>query len=273
MPPRLKLPVPFQLASVWTPTLSRDLSGWIWSEKLDGVRAMWDGRGSLLSRNGIAFKAPRSFTVRVPRGVILDGELWIDRGMFHDTVSVIRTRDVWTPLIRFQIIDAYSPQIRRYNYSDRVRWILDNSATFDDHVTLHPSFPLEDPDPSSVSSEMERIVEKGGEGLIIRDPTSMYSPGRKSPLLSSMLKVKPFLDDEAVVIAITLRDGRRGSVTVKDREGRIFKIASGFRDVKSELPPVEGSVISFAFTARNPDSGIPRFPRYIRVRSDSEFSH
>jgi DNA ligase-1 len=120
---------------------------------------------------------------------------------------------------------------------------------------------------------METILEKGGEGLILRDPTAMYSPGRRSPLLASMLKVKPFLDDEAVVLDITLKDGRRGSVTVQDREGRIFKIAAGFRDIKSELPPVEGSVISFAFTSRNPDSGIPRFPRYIRVRSDSEFSH
>jgi len=46
------------------------------SEKLDGVRAYWDGK-QFLSRQGNLYHAPAWFTEHLP-AVPLDGELWID---------------------------------------------------------------------------------------------------------------------------------------------------------------------------------------------------
>ena len=57
-----------------------DIAGWYMSEKLDGVRAYWNGR-ELLSRTGNRFAAPHWFTAGFP-SFELDGELWIGRGRF-----------------------------------------------------------------------------------------------------------------------------------------------------------------------------------------------
>lgn len=45
------------------------------SEKYDGIRARWDG-DKLHSREGTQIKAPKEFIDRLPKNVILDGELW-----------------------------------------------------------------------------------------------------------------------------------------------------------------------------------------------------
>ena len=60
---------------------------WI-SEKLDGVRARWDGK-QLISRGGHIFMAPTWFIQDFPEQP-LDGELWMGRGLYEDVVSINR---------------------------------------------------------------------------------------------------------------------------------------------------------------------------------------
>ncbi len=62
---------------------------WI-SEKLDGVRARWDG-SQLVSRGGKVFAAPAWFTKGFP-AVLLDGELWIGRGQYEEVSSIVRRK-------------------------------------------------------------------------------------------------------------------------------------------------------------------------------------
>jgi len=52
---------------------------WV-SEKLDGVRARWDGK-QLISRGGKIFIAPAWFVQGFPNKP-LDGELWMGRGHY-----------------------------------------------------------------------------------------------------------------------------------------------------------------------------------------------
>lgn len=47
----------------------------------------------MLSRNGGTFFAPRSFTEFLPRNQQLDGELFMKRDAFAQTVSVVRSHD------------------------------------------------------------------------------------------------------------------------------------------------------------------------------------
>src|SRR4051812_34623257 len=63
---------PLLLAHTWENDV--DLTGWWMSEKLDGVRAYWDGK-KLWSRLGNEFLAPDWFTAPLP-AFPLDGELW-----------------------------------------------------------------------------------------------------------------------------------------------------------------------------------------------------
>lgn len=74
------------LLKVYQPGL--DVSGWVMSEKLDGVRAYWDGK-NLISRQGNVFNPPDWFTADFP-SFELDGELWLGRNQFAETVSVVR---------------------------------------------------------------------------------------------------------------------------------------------------------------------------------------
>ena len=70
---------PLLLAESWDN--AADLSDWWMSEKLDGVRAYWDGK-QFLSRHGNIYYAPDWFIEGLPT-VPLDGELWIDRKTFQ----------------------------------------------------------------------------------------------------------------------------------------------------------------------------------------------
>lgn len=80
---------PILLAESWDN--AADLAGWWMSEKLDGVRAYWDGK-QFLSRQGNLYHAPDWFIEGLPN-TPLDGELWIGRKKFQRTVSVVRRQD------------------------------------------------------------------------------------------------------------------------------------------------------------------------------------
>ena len=92
------------LAETWTP--EANIKGWWLSEKLDGVRAYWDGH-RFLSRRGNLFHVPEWFVEKLPR-VPLDGELWLARKSFQRTVSIVRRQDagdLWRS-IQFVVFDA-----------------------------------------------------------------------------------------------------------------------------------------------------------------------
>lgn len=68
-----------------------DVTQYLVSEKLDGVRAIWDGQG-LRFRSGTPIHAPGWFTDGLPKQP-LDGELWMGRGSF-ERLSGIGRREV-----------------------------------------------------------------------------------------------------------------------------------------------------------------------------------
>src|SRR5207244_5075318 len=70
---------PLLLAESWDG--SSDPAGWWLSEKLDGVRAYWDGN-HFLSRLGNIYHAPDWLTTGLPKEP-LDGELWLGRKQFQ----------------------------------------------------------------------------------------------------------------------------------------------------------------------------------------------
>jgi DNA ligase 1 len=52
------------------------------SEKLDGVRCYTNGSGTMYTRNGNLFHAPKWWKAQLPPGLALDGELFTDRNDF-----------------------------------------------------------------------------------------------------------------------------------------------------------------------------------------------
>jgi DNA ligase-1 len=119
----------------------------------------------------------------------------------------------------------------------------------------------------SLRAELTRIEALGGEGLMLRQPDSLYEAGRSSTLL----KVKTFHDADAVVIGHQpgkgRHKGRLGAVLVALANGTPFCVGTGFSDAQREKPPAIGSVITFRYQELT-DGGVPRFPSFVRERRD-----
>lgn len=72
--------IPVMLAQTYNPEL-HDPTGWLMSEKLDGVRCYTNGNGTMYTRNGNLFYAPKWWKDQLPK-MALDGELFTDRNDF-----------------------------------------------------------------------------------------------------------------------------------------------------------------------------------------------
>jgi len=83
-----------------------DVSNWLVSEKLDGVRGYWDGK-RLLSKNGNPFHPPEAFIRNLPP-FDLEGEIWGGRQTFEKTISIVKKQQPhsgWMEL-QFAIFDV-----------------------------------------------------------------------------------------------------------------------------------------------------------------------
>lgn len=241
-----------------------DLKGWWMSEKLDGVRAYWDGT-QFISRQGNVYMAPDWFIEELPKDIHLDGELWLARKGFQRAVSIVRRQDKnndWKE-IKFVVFDA--PQVDDV-FEARVAFIqqlLDELGSAYAEAHVHQRCDGVD----HLREELARVEALGGEGLMLRKPGSKYEAGRSSTLL----KVKSFHDAEAVVIehlpGTGKHKGRLGALSVKLADGTNFSVGTGFSDAERENPPPVGSVITFRYQELS-DRGVPRFPSFVRVRKD-----
>ncbi len=257
---------PILLAESWDNSL--DLTGWWMSEKLDGVRAYWDGQ-QFLSRQGNVYHAPDWFLEGLPN-VPLDGELWMDRKAFQRTVSIVRRQDKneqWKS-IRYLVFDAPAMSSP---FEERIDFLKQSLHDWKNgFVTVHQHELCRDV--AHLREELQRIESLGGEGLMLRQPGSKYIAGRSSTLL----KVKTFHDAEAVVIRHEpgkgRHSGRLGALAVRLPDGTEFAVGTGFSDRERENPPPVGSLIQFRYQELS-DGGVPRFPSYVGARLDIDVAH
>ncbi len=239
-----------------------DVSGWLMSEKLDGVRGYWDGR-HLLSKNGTPFHPPSAFTRNFPDFAI-EGEIWGGRNTFEKTVGNVKKENPhegWLAL-KFAVFDvpkASGGFEKRLNKA--VKW-------FDAHPSPYAFVIAHVPvkNQQHLFRELKRIEALGGEGIILRKPGSLYAKGRSR----NILKVKSYADMEAVVIGHLAGTGRNknrmGSLLMKlPGSQTTFKIGTGFSDALRDNPPPVGSLVTFKYYGFYA-SGIPKFPSFLRIR-------
>jgi DNA ligase-1 len=253
---------PLLLAHRWENDV--DLTDWWMSEKLDGVRAWWDGT-RLLSRLGNPLHAPAWFLAGLPE-TPLDGELWLDRKAFQRTVSIVRRHDQsdhWKD-IRYVVFDA--PDCAG-PFEERLRFV-DECVRSMGSEFIQPLEHTRCRGLEHLRTELERIESLGGEGLMLRQPGSRYEAGRSA----SLLKVKTFHDADAVVVGYAAGKGRHkgrlGALVVRTAEGIEFSVGTGLSDKQRESPPAVGSTITFRYQEHS-DAGVPRFPSFVRVRADA----
>jgi DNA ligase-1 len=253
--------LPLLLAHVWTD--EHDPTGWWMSEKLDGVRAYWDGKQFLSRRNNI-YHAPDWFTAGLPAHP-LDGELWFARGQFQPASDIARsqgTPERWKGLkyLVFDAPDAAGP------FEDRVQFLRAGVGRWNNpYTTLHDHTACTGLD--HLFAELDRVTALGGEGLMLRKPQSPYERTRSTTLL----KVKKFLDCEVVVTDYEAGKGRHkgrvGALWVRLANGKECKVGTGLKDRDREHPPAKGAIITVKYQDQTPD-GVLRFPVYVGPRPD-----
>ncbi len=252
---------PLLLAHPWEPHV--DLTGWWMSEKLDGVRAYWDGT-RILSRLGNQLFAPDWFLEGLP-STPLDGELFGGRKRFQRTVSIVRRQDrsdLWKE-IRYVVFDAPAMDAP---FEDRLAALGETiGAAGLAHVEAHPHELCRGTD--HLREALAHVEGLGGEGLMLRKPRSRYEIGRSHTLL----KVKTFHDAEARVVGhlpgAGRHKGRLGALDCEMPDGTRFSVGTGLSDDERRDPPPIGAIVTYRFQELSQD-GVPRFPSYVGVRDD-----
>ena len=235
---------------------------WV-SEKLDGVRAYWDGE-ALYSRQGNRFQVPAWFVKEFPK-TPLDGELWMGRGTFETLSGIVRRKkpdnEDWRN-IQFMVFDLPEDSADFDGRLRRLKKIF--SAVKSPQISLVEQFRVADS--AELKAALQRIVSQGGEGLMLRKANSRYRAGRTNDLL----KLKLHEDAEAVVIAHLPGKGKYkgmlGSLLVETPDGKRFKLGSGFSDQERRQPPPIGAIVTYKHYGKTRNS-IPRFASFLRIRN------
>lgn len=288
----------------------------------------------LWSRYGNPIIAPDDFLNLLPC-VPLDGELWAGRGSFQLCRSIcggdspdprfsqIEFAVYGTPPLSRLFADG---EIRNTNmvaeFREIEKWVetriaktgldffgLEPDALFDhellalreyldtDRVYMLQQIKLPEDEETAreqVEVELAKVLERGGEGVMLRDPFKPWTPKR----VSSLLKFKPFHDDETVVVGFTAgRETDKGSkhrgkigALVTNYNGKRLEL-SGLTDEEREFETVEmrrqadvlpgqempagtrgkhfkvGQKVTFIYRELS-DDGIPKEARYSRPRDD-----
>ena len=245
------------LAEKWT---TEDPTGYYMSEKLDGMRCIWDG-STLRTRTGNIINAPLMLVAQLPN-IALDGELFMGRGKFQELMSITRrhtpNENDWKR-VRFMVFDA--PHIPT-PFQGRLD-AAESSLIGCEWACVHLQERCKGTE--DVMEELERILQKGGEGVMLRNPRAQYKGGRTTDLL----KVKKFQDAEAHITGFEpgtgRNEGRMGAIYCTDVDGLTFKIGTGFKDNMRDNPPAIGTLITYKYQEKT-RNGKPRFPVFVRVR-------
>jgi DNA ligase-1 len=148
-----------------------EVSGWHASEKMDGIRAFWDGK-RFWTRSGNVIDAPAHITENLPT-TPLDGEIWAGRGGFVTARNAVN-HGQWDASVEFVAFDA--PEADG-DWLARVQ-----SIPF--HVKKVDAFTVRNTGDANFYAA--KVIKEGGEGLVLRQPGIGYIKGRTT----TFLKVK-----------------------------------------------------------------------------------
>ena len=295
----------FMLAKEWTegmkvPREFKDKKfapeGWLMSEKKDGLRARYNPETKgFISRNNKPYNAPSWFIESMPN-VHLDGELFCGRGNFEKMGGARRKVPLNSDWFNYKFHVYDTPEINatfhdRYNALEKVvkvseeLWNMykkDLGEEFENvtcPLVLTKHYEVESIE--QMKEYYQKVLDLGGEGIMLKNPSSDYENKRSNHLL----KVKPDFDREAIIVdykdGTGKYEGKLGAFICKqlinhdsymtidnipDHEFATSGMNDEVRDNYKLTHPI-GTVITFKCSGYT-NSGKPRFARYLRIRDD-----
>ena len=241
-----------------------DVSQYLVSEKLDGVRAIWNGK-TLNFRSGKEINAPRWFIDGLPKQA-LDGELWLGRQKFDQLSGIVRREvaddQAWRQ-VRYMIFELPGAAGDFRERAEAIRQLVRQANV----PWLQEIEQFSVVDRNSLQKLLKNIVKGGGEGLMLHRADAPYETGRSDILL----KVKPWKDAEAVVVGVLpgkgKNTGRMGALRVRGQDGKEFSLGSGFSDELRRNPPAPGTMVTYRYHDVT-SKGLPRFASFLRIHEE-----
>ena len=269
------------------------------SPKIDGIRCLLhDGVAYSRKFKLIPNRFVQSWAARHRRLSGLDGELMVGDptapNAYRTTMSGVMSED-GEPDFKFLAFDLWDEP--ETGFTERL-WQLSDVISGVDRVeeVLHIELESEE----AVFEYLASCEKDGYEGAMLRNPVGLYKQGRATmtakPGGQELVKVKSFLDGEAVIVAVheLMRNhneqernelglakrsnkkegmvpaGTLGSIECELKNGVTFKVGSGYdealRDqlwkIRKKLP---GQLLKYKyFDGGSKDR--PRFPTFVGLR-------
>lgn len=272
---------------------------WYASRKIDGLRALIymgeDGELHTASRGAMNYDAAMYEILSNPilieifkenKGLIMDGEAYHHGFSLQQLNSIARTQKT---AVDYGVLQFYWYDIVDTNSTFDERWAYMQDISDELHLEFNPNKEFEDGElriqfvPQILVSGYDNMiklhndyVEEGWEGLVIRDPNSLYRPNGRT---NDMIKIKKYSDMEVKVIDYEL--GLRGSEDMTFRcilPNGIEFLAKPFGDKNIK----EDYVVNFDKEYKNrsatikyfclSDSGVPLQPslKCFRLEADMD---
>ena len=248
------------LAKNWQAGL--DVGVYLVSEKLDGVRAYWDGK-VLRFKSGNPIAAPAWFIDALPK-TALDGELWMGRHSFDRLSGIVRRNvpvDAEWRAVRYMVFDLPGAAGTFAERSTRLVALLESSSV----DWLRPVVQFRLVDSAGLQAQLKSTVANGGEGLMLHRAQAHWQLGRSADLRK--LKLVP--DEDAKVVGHIdgkgKHAGRMGALLLETPEGKRFALGTGLTNAQRDAPPAVGAFVTYRYRDRTP-AGLPKFASFLRVR-------
>jgi DNA ligase-1 len=268
------------------------------SPKLDGIRAIIDVTGQLMSRNGKLIQNKHVQAQFANMSVAgLDGELICGDptapDAFRKTSSAVMSQD-GLPDVTFHVFDVMEKHDEGMRFEQRLKQARE-MVQCNKGMKAVPHITIKTED--ELLRYEEVCLSKGYEGVMVRDPDGPYKHGRSTLREGWLLKLKRFQDSEAIILgAFELNhnfnekdaSGKRtshaagkvaagilGGFVARDvKSGVEFEIGTGFtREQRQDwfLNAISGKLNGKVLTYKFFPSGSknkPRFPVFRGWRDD-----
>lgn len=287
----IKLAKP-QLAASEVPNLETEVTYPKWIQrKYDGICA--------LAVNGVAMSRtmkpiPNLFIQKFFADNELHGwhgELMV-RGDFNDVQSAVM-RIEGEPDFYYAVYDNWDSDEPYHNRFADLGVFIKHP-----HERIHVVDTLEVNSAKEAEDILEKFVQEGYEGAMLRDPFSMYKQGRHTLKSQALLKLKRFYDDEAIITGFIEKltntnekkvDERGYSKRSSKKEGMVpagtlgaitvawrnveFEIGSGWsadqaQDIWNRREGLLKHPVTFKYQGVHEKTGIPRFGTYKALREE-----
>jgi ATP-dependent DNA ligase len=207
-----------QLANTYSPTKNYGVAEWLSSPKLDGVRCLYENPNSgLRSRSGKTRYSGLTEIEQICESIqvandlsFLDGELYIPGEPFDRISGIVRSTKTTATVqsdkqrVEFRIFAIGFSQYPNILAADEYTQVQQIFPTMG-KVSYVPQRLIEN-NPLVIQAEADSIKASGqsAEGIMLRNPNSVYFQGRSIALL----KVKNFVKDRLPVTGFTKGSGK-----------------------------------------------------------------